>query len=103
MGEHATPTHGGELGRVTDADQAPVTAIGQIDQPGQVLGRRHAGLVEDDRSPRPELPLGRRAFRSAVLVEQLGQGGGRRGGLTTEHVGGLARGSQADHGSALLT
>jgi hypothetical protein len=33
---------------------------------------------------------------SAVFVEQLGQGGGRRTGLPAQYVGGFARRRQAD-------
>ena len=96
MGEHPTSAHRWQLRRVPDTHHSPVVVIGQGRQASEVVGRRHPGLVEDQRGPRRQLPLGLGAVHPAVLVEQLGQGGGRRPGLPTEYVGRLARRGQAD-------
>ena len=58
FGEHPTPTDGLQLIRVTDQHQPPPVGVGEGDQPGEVGGADHAGLVDDDRACR--LATGRR-------------------------------------------
>ncbi len=48
VGEHATTADGGKLCRVSDGDESPVVAFDEVDEAGEVVGRGHAGFVEDD-------------------------------------------------------
>ena len=53
VGEHAAAADGGELGGVADADEPPVVPVGEVDEPVEVVGGGHAGLVERRPSSRP--------------------------------------------------
>lgn len=47
VGEHAAASHGGELSGIADKHQPPPVGLREPDEPGDVLGARHAAFVED--------------------------------------------------------
>ena len=96
VGEHPTATNRRELRGVADRDQPPVVAAYEVDQSGEVIGRSHARLVEDHgRARRP------RAGASSVAGEEPGDGVGRATRFGGEHISGLARRRESDHGPTL--
>ncbi|HET7488684.1 MAG TPA: hypothetical protein VFJ85_12200, partial [Acidimicrobiales bacterium] len=76
-------------------------AADQADQGVEVVGAGHGRLVEDDGGAGRQAELRSRAGGPGVLVEQLGQRGGRPGGLGGQHVGRFGRRCQAEGRPAL--
>ena len=95
--EHAASADGGELERVADEGEAPALQVGEVGQLGELVGRHHAGFVDDHRRPTGR-SYGDRAAAEAVLDEQLVERVGRHAGLAGEDVGGGRRRGDAEHG-----
>lgn len=99
VGKHAAPADRWELFRVADADETPTMTFDEGDELVEVLGRRHACLVEDQRGPRRHRDAS--ACACAVIVPELGQGLGSTAGPSREDVSCLTRRGEADDLSVL--
>ena len=100
LGEHAAAADGLELMRVADEHEPPCVLSGELHQPVQIVRAEHAGLVDDHRGARTELPpVARRTIGSRPFVEQLGDRVRHHPGLVLQHPRRLRRRGEAEHGS----
>lgn len=92
MSEHPTSADRRQLLGVSDAHQAPPVRRCESHELVEVVGRGHAGLVEDHGRP------GRHSPATTGVRQEPGQGHRGAAGLSSQHVGRLAGRGDADHG-----